>query len=207
MIAKKNRSSTLFLKTLASLGGLLWLIQVILWWGGTRSMTKKLILLRHAKSDWKQSYVHDFDRPLAKRGKKAAKWVGQVLAALGQLPDIVLTSPAKRAMDTVTYAAKSGAWQCPIRRVDAFYSGDVPDVFLHLKQLPDDITSSLVVGHEPIWSELLGACIGGCRVRFPTAALACVDLDTPTWKDMKPSQGTLLWFLPPRPFSDIFPAR
>ena len=68
---------------------------------------RTLLLLRHAKSDWDASYADDHERPLAKRGKKAAALIGRHLAATGQVPDRVVSSTAVRAADTVRRAMRS----------------------------------------------------------------------------------------------------
>ena len=72
-----------------------------------------LILFRHAKSDWDNN-VKDHDRPLAQRGIRAAKTMGNFLAAINKVPELALTSSAKRARDTLDLAARQGNWSCSI---------------------------------------------------------------------------------------------
>jgi len=86
-------------------------------------MTKQLMLLRHGKSDWSADYQLDLDRPLAKRGKKAARAVGMFLDKTGQTPELILQSPARRASQTLAHAIEAGGWSCSCRVMHALYEG------------------------------------------------------------------------------------
>ena len=77
-------------------------------------MAKKLILFRHAKSDWDSGAASDHARPLARRGVEAARVMGKFLMSAGEVPDQVLCSTAVRAMATVQLAAKAGGWIVPM---------------------------------------------------------------------------------------------
>jgi phosphohistidine phosphatase len=157
-----------------------------------------LILLRHGKSDWEADYGDDRDRPLAPRGRKAAKAVGRLLAEEGQVPDAAITSPAARAEDTLRRAMKGGGWTCPVRCADRLYRGGVPGLLTEIRAEPDATRVLLAVGHEPTWSEAITALTGGGRVRFPTAALARIDFDVGHWADIDAGTGVLVWMVPPR---------
>ena len=76
---------------------------------------RSVVLFRHGKSDWDADYNVDHERPLAKRGIKAAKRMGKYLAELDEIPDIVITSTAVRAKTTVELAMKAGAWSSEFR--------------------------------------------------------------------------------------------
>ena len=76
---------------------------------------KSVLFLRHGKSDWDAPFDHDHERPLAKRGRKAARLVGQYLAHIDFVPDGIVSSTALRARDTVALASESGSWGTPIR--------------------------------------------------------------------------------------------
>src|SRR2546421_11142351 len=85
-----------------------------------------LILFRHGKSDWDADYPGgDAARPLARRGRKAAKTMGRFLARAGQVPDAAITSPAVRAEDTLRLAMEGGGWTCPARAAPSLYGGGV----------------------------------------------------------------------------------
>src|SRR2546421_870243 len=83
-----------------------------------------LILFRHGKSDWDADYPGgDAARPLARRGRKAAKTMGRFLARAGQVPDAAITSPAVRAEETLRLAMDGGGWTCPARTAPSLYGG------------------------------------------------------------------------------------
>ncbi len=155
-----------------------------------------LLVLRHGKSDWDIEYGADIDRPLARRGRRAATAIGRHLAEVGPEPTLALTSPARRAQDTLERVMAAAGTTCPVRIVDRFYGHGVGAVVDELRELDEASETVLVVGHEPTWSDLI-AILTGSRVRFPTAALARLDLDAP-WADIGPGHATLTWLVLPR---------
>jgi phosphohistidine phosphatase len=157
-----------------------------------------LILFRHGKSDWDADYEDDRVRPLAPRGRKAAKTMGRFLARAGQVPDTAITSPAARAEDTLRRAMKAGGWTCPVRASDGLYHGGVSGLVGELRSEPDATGVVLAVGHEPTWSDAVAALTGGGHVRFPTAALARIDFDVARWEDVQTGTGVLAWMVVPR---------
>lgn len=161
-------------------------------------MSRTLILFRHGKSDWDAGVENDHERPLARRGIKAAQAMGRMLAEVGQLPDIAITSTATRAATTLDLAAEAGSWTNPIERTRALYATTPDAVLAFLKQLPDEHRSVLLVGHETTWSELVALLTGGGNLRFPTAAMARVDFPVETWREAAVGSGHLVWFIPPR---------
>lgn len=161
-------------------------------------MSRRLLLMRHGKSDWSASYGDDADRPLNARGRKASRAIGRFLTATGNQPQLAVTSPARRARDTLKLAAKAGRWDCPTCVAPCFYGSGPAELVHHLRdELPDSAERVLVVGHEPIWSEAV-ELLSGAHVRMPTAAVACIELDTPRWSDVTANSGRLLWLVPPR---------
>jgi len=159
---------------------------------------KTLYLLRHAKSDWENAFEGDHERTLAPRGIKAAERVGRMLATAGEIPDRVLTSSAVRARSTVELAAESGGWKSPQIVVPEFY-GSEPDIVIErVCREADDAQSLLLAGHEPVWSATASELIGGGMLRFPTAALARIDLAIDLWSELQQDRGQLVWFVIPR---------
>ena len=159
---------------------------------------KTLYFLRHGKSDWDAAYGDDHERPLAKRGRKAAKQLGKLLTDWKQQPDRIVTSSAVRALQTLDYARKAGGWQVPERVTEALYLAEPEAVLAEIHAEPDTAERLLLVGHEPTWSETISRLIGGGDVRVPTAAVARVDLDVEAWRDIQFGDGQLIWLLPPR---------
>jgi phosphohistidine phosphatase len=159
---------------------------------------RTLLLLRHAKSDWDAGAGEDFDRPLAKRGKKAAAEVGRFLRRAGAVPGEVLTSSAVRARTTVEVAAEAGGWDCPVRETRSLYEADPEDVVEEIRSLGSRAEVLLVAGHEPAWSSLLALLVGGGTFHLPTAALACVEFDADSWETLEPGRGRLAWLVNPK---------
>ena len=163
-------------------------------------MSKRLLLFRHAKSDWHAGALNDHERPLTKRGSEAARVMGRVLAAADQLPDLVVTSSAVRARTAVELAHEAGCWTCPVETSETLYDTDAASVLEIIRELPDTANNVLLAGHEPTWSELASLLIGGGDLRFPTAALARLNLDVARWRDIAFDCGALVWLLQPKFF-------
>ena len=159
---------------------------------------KSIILFRHGKSDWYADYDVDHNRPLAKRGIKAAKKMGVFLSELGQLPDIAVSSTAIRAKTTVGLAMDAGDWTCPLELDPTIYGGS-PNVLLHLVQEQDDTLNIIcLVGHEPNFSMFISMATHGRNIRFPTAAMAKIDFAVTSWKDVRFGEGKLAWLQQPK---------
>ncbi len=159
---------------------------------------KTILLLRHGKSDWDADFGHDHDRPLAKRGRKAAKTMGKFLVASGTLPDRIVTSTAKRARTTLELACKAGGLTAPVREARELYGAGPTDLLREIHAADDAADVLLLVGHQPGWGETVSRLIGGGAVQFPTAALARVDVDVQQWRDVAFGRGELVWLVPPK---------
>jgi phosphohistidine phosphatase len=161
---------------------------------------RSLILLRHAKSDWSTPRERgDLKRPLSKRGRNAARTMGRFLAQANQIPDSVISSPALRATETIQLAVASGKMVVPVRAAEGLY-GDVESVLAEIRKEPDSTEMLLVVGHEPVWSELASLLLGGASLRLPTCSVARIDFEGEHWKDLLVGRGRLAWLVVPRLF-------
>ncbi len=168
---------------------------------------RSLIMLRHGKSDWSAEYGDDDRaRPLARRGEKSARTVGQLIARSGSVPDVALTSPAVRASRTLRLAMEAGRWECPVRVREGLY-GDAASVLDEVRAEPPTTGILMVVGHEPAWSELARLLIGGGDLRVPTASLVRIELDVAAWSDVGPGSGELSWLVPGRLVADLSAAQ
>lgn len=168
-------------------------------------MDRKLVLLRHAKSSWKDEELDDFERPLAPRGQRAAPVVAADLIKRCGLPDLVLCSPAQRAMETWFNLAP----HCPKVKVEmvwALYMADLPTLLQTLQSLDNEIRHLLIIGHNPGLEELAQVLCGDgperelkrMRDKFPTAAYAEIALPAQTWPAVTPNSGRLLRFVRPK---------
>lgn len=159
---------------------------------------KTVLFLRHGKSDWDAPFEHDHERPLAKRGRKAAKAVGRYLTRVRQTPDAVITSTALRARDTIAIASEAGSWEVPIRESQALYGASPENLMRVIHSEPDENERLMLVGHEPTWSETVGLLIGQANIRFPTGAVACINFDVDTWSAVGFGEGELILLLSPK---------
>jgi phosphohistidine phosphatase len=158
-----------------------------------------LYLLRHGKSD-QRVMGPDRERPLRSRGRKAAGLVGRLLTARGEVPDLVLTSPAVRALATAELAAEAGGWKATLREEPAIYEGGVDDLLALVAGLHAAVERVLVVGHEPTTSATIER-LTGARVVVPTAALAHVDVTS--YAGVGDGSAELLWLVTPRMLADL----
>ena len=124
--------------------------------------------------------------------------MGRALTALDQVPDQIVSSTALRARDTVARAANAGGWTSPVVTTRRLYEASPSGVLEVVSGLDENVDRVLLAGHEPTWSELTGSLVGGAQVRFPTAALARIDLEIDRWTVVRFGAGTLVWLLTPR---------
>jgi phosphohistidine phosphatase len=162
---------------------------------------KTLLLLRHAKSDWEDSSLRDFDRPLAGRGKRDAPRIGKALRKRGSLPDLIISSPAARAKATIEAVAKAAKLNLEIRFDEGVYGASSPELIKLIHGLPDKDSCVLLVGHNPGFEDLCGR-LSGSQQRMPTAALACIEFQIDHWEDVNDGQGKLRWLLTPKQLDD-----
>lgn len=155
-----------------------------------------LMLLRHAKSDWKAGFAYDRDRPLNKRGVRSAKAVGRFVGRNGLVPDLVLASPAVRTATTADLAAAAGGWDTEIKAVPELYGAD-PAAALRIVREAPRVERLMLVGHEPTMSGLV-AYLSGSRLRITTATLASLRLTRGRWKDAGGGTAELELLVRPR---------
>jgi len=142
---------------------------------------RSLLILRHAKSSWDDPSQDDYDRPLNKRGRKEAKAVGKRMRS--RLPDLVLSSSAVRARETVALWQKASRYEGPIEERRDFYLAS-PERYLEaLQGLGTRGATTMVVGHNPGLEELV-LRLTGRHEPMPTAALAELELALDSWEDL-----------------------
>ncbi|WP_407519823.1 SixA phosphatase family protein [Methylobacterium oryzisoli] len=165
---------------------------------------RRLILLRHAKSDWPDG-VADSDRPLAPRGREAAPRMAAHLAEEGLVPDRVLVSPARRTQETwdLVRPALPGAAD---ETVPQLYEASAKRLLDVVRSAPDEAATLMLIGHNPGLQELGHHLLSdddrdGLRAlarKFPTAAVAVIDLAADRWAEISPGTGTLERFVTPK---------
>lgn len=169
-------------------------------------MSKRLILLRHAKSAWDNQDIADFDRPLAPRGRKAAPVVGAYLARKNYVPDLVLCSSAKRASETLDLTIAGWPKQPTVRRLKSLYLAMPREMLKRLQTAGSEFAAVMLVGHNPGIADLANwlchdgdpAARGALARKFPTGAVAVIDFDVEDWKDVDAETGKLIDFATPK---------
>jgi phosphohistidine phosphatase len=153
---------------------------------------KTLLILRHAKSDWGNSRLADYDRPLNERGKGDAPRMGQLLRDEELVPDLIITSSAERAQTTAELAAIASGYENEITYTRRLYHA-APDAYIELLQeMGGDHACVMVVGHNPGIAYLV-ELLTGADEPMPTAALAQVELPINQWTELDEStEGKLV---------------
>lgn len=163
---------------------------------------KSLLLLRHGKSSWSDDSLADHDRPLKKRGRRAAQQMGRLLAALQLVPDLVLTSTAIRARDTAVLMADTAGYRGTISAIAELYHAD-PAAFVEVvSQISTEPEVILVVGHNPGMEEWLRQLVES-QHEMPTAAVAQIELPVESWGEVtQETRGTLRGLWVPKEVAD-----
>jgi len=164
---------------------------------------KRLLVMRHAKSDWNAGVASDHARPLNNRGRNAAPAMGRLLTAIGESPDHIFTSSAVRAKTTAELASEGGGWDAHIDVRDALYEASPDGVLREIATAPDSTQRLMVVGHQPTLGGLVGVVTGG-SVAVKTATVVIIDLYLgSSWASAEPPHGELLAVLQPRHLEDL----
>ena len=166
-------------------------------------MSRSLILLRHGKSDW-DTDVDDFNRPLKKRGINASIQAGKWLRENKLVPDFVISSSARRAMQTAELCcAAMGIKKKNIYRQKHIYLATPEELLLSLEDCPKQAKRVMLVGHNPGLEELLYFLVNNQLTipedgkLMPTATLAVLDMPD-SWRKLKNGTGTLKFLTRPR---------
>ena len=157
---------------------------------------KTLMLLRHAKSSWGDSSARDFDRPLAARGIADAPRVGRALQQRGPMPDLILSSPAVRATQTIEAVGKAAGLVTP-QFDQNIYGASSAELLAIIRDLPDAISCAMLVGHNPGFGDLVSRLTDTSQ-DMPTAALACMEFQIENWADVEDGGGKLAWLITPK---------
>jgi phosphohistidine phosphatase len=165
-------------------------------------MVKRLYLLRHAKSNWGDPSLADEERPLAPRGRKAAARMARHLRQEGIRPDLVLCSTALRATETLK-AIERALEDTPTRAEKGLYGASAETLLARVRQVPDDVGSVMLIGHNPGLEDLATLLASGgpelprLREKYPTCALATLDVGEEAWSLLQPGEAELVGLVTP----------
>jgi phosphohistidine phosphatase len=161
---------------------------------------KRLMILRHAKSDWNAGASSDHARPLNRRGTDAAMTIGRVLTKIGEAPDLIYTSSALRARETAMLATQAGDWDAEMVELDELYGTSARAALAIAAGAPDNVERLMLVGHQPTWGNLIHK-LTGASVAMKTATVAGVELHMDIWEHAPEAMGSLTYLLQPRLFT------
>ena len=172
-------------------------------------MKRSLHIMRHGKSDWNISSCSDFERPLAKRGQKAVKRMGQWLMQQGLIPDHIISSPANRAQQTAIGICRAiKISETTINWEPKVYGAEMETLLDVIAACPSEKQRVMLIGHNP-GLEMLVRYLAGETLEtsnnnnpMPTAALASLNMPN-NWKGLDAGAGHLISIIRPRELTDI----
>jgi len=145
---------------------------------------KLLTLIRHAKSSWKEPGRDDFDRPLNKRGERDSPRMGQRLARSGSVPELIVSSSARRAAETTReIAAQLGDGSVEVVLERELYLASPSRLLETVRALDPRVGHAALVAHNPGITDFLNALTGSCIDNVPTCGVARLRLDIEGWSE------------------------
>ena len=158
---------------------------------------RALYLLRHAKSSWKDVDLADFDRPLSSRGRRASESIGQFLKSKEIAFDLVVSSPAVRARQTIELVLRTAKMRPELRFDERIYEATSARLLEVISQIENEYKSVLMVGHNPGMQEIL-LLLTGQNEEYPTAALTKIAFKNLKWTEVGNKKGSLEWIVRPK---------
>ncbi len=146
---------------------------------------RTLFLIRHAKSSWDNPGLRDFNRPLNERGLHDAPLMAQMLVKRGIRPDLIVSSPAKRALGTAVFFARAfGMEETGIVQEEDIYEATPTDILRIISRLPDDARTVMLFGHNPTFTEVANRFSADFVDNIPTCGIVQIESDAESWKSL-----------------------
>jgi phosphohistidine phosphatase len=159
---------------------------------------KTLLLLRHAKSSWKDANIDDHERRLKKRGRKEARKMGRLIAAENLMPETMASSSARRCRQTADHVIHHSDYRGEVRMTSELYDADTSRLREFVGKLSDQAARVMLIGHNPGLEEFLESLVGE-HTPLTTGALAQVEVQIDRWADLSSdTRGTLIKVWEPR---------
>jgi len=156
---------------------------------------KKLYLIRHAKSSWSEEGMSDFERPLNKRGKKDLPFMANRLKEFCIKPDLILSSPAKRAQKSAKIIAETINYSVDnITYDESLYDSSYTTYRYLLDSLDDKLNTVFIVAHNPTLTEVGERLSGAILTNIPTCSIVCIEFDVKSFKDIEEDSGKIIFF-------------
>lgn len=158
---------------------------------------KTLYVLRHAKASWDNPDWSDFERPLNKRGLEEAQFIGASIYERGLQPELIISSPAKRAKQTAVLVKELAEVSRAVEFDERIYEASPLTLFNLIREFDDKFDAILTIGHNPGFEDLV-RMLTGETLTMSTAALAKINLEIESWKDVETGANTLEFAILPK---------
>ncbi len=163
---------------------------------------RTLYITRHAKSSWDDPALDDFHRPLNERGQRDAPFMAKVFASRNEPVDLLVSSPAVRALSTARIFAAALGMQA-ITEERSLYLAELPTLLKHVNQLPDTAERVMFFGHNPGLSELVEHLGDDDLGEIPTCAVVRIDLPIDAWAEASLGLGSVVWYDHPKQHPEL----
>ncbi len=165
---------------------------------------KTIILVRHAKSSWKDLSLDDFDRPLNKRGKRNAPFMGEKLKEMEIMPDLILSSPAKRAKKTAIAITKAiGYPKKKIKYDNNMYHSSAWYLLEMVRNQDNKNETIMLFGHNPDLNIIADMLLKQNPVyNIPTTGVYCIRFDVDKWEKVQEGKGEAVFFDYPKRYTE-----
>ena len=152
---------------------------------------KRLLLMRHAKSSWKDSDIPDNERPLKKKGHKDAEKMGKLLKSKKLVPDLIIASTAVRAEKTAEDIAKACKYKNEIVFSDSLYMAEPADILNVIKEHAKKQNCVMIIGHNPGLEAFLQILTGKVE-SLSTASIAYLGAKIDKWNELSGEENITL---------------
>jgi phosphohistidine phosphatase len=165
---------------------------------------KKLLIVRHAKSSREYSELTDFERPLSVKGRASVPLMGELVKKNRSIPDLIISSPANRALSTARLMAEQLGYPLTnIRVEERIYEAWLEDLLEVLRKQDTAKKTIMLVGHNPGLQLLADFLAGFPHDNLPTCGIVCMELEVDTWDQLEQDSGKILFFESPKKLSKL----
>ncbi len=162
---------------------------------------KELFVVRHAKSSWDSPHLDDHDRPLNQRGLRDAHFLSRHLKKLGETPEIIISSSAKRALMTASYfheVFKMKNKQLKISK--SLYHAGVFEIFEVVQDISEKYSQVMIIGHNPGFTYFVNKFTNHPLANLPTCGIVKLGIKAPSWKEFNPQNTWIDNYIYPKQF-------
>ena len=164
--------------------------------------TKTLYLVRHGKAGWRHHEVNDADRPLKKKGVEESRMMALHLRTKDTFPDLIITSPAKRAVQTArVFSEELGISDKYVQQNISIYSASLEEVLTVILGLDDKYSNVMIIGHDPALANVAGFLTGRVVEKIPTAGIVEITFNTNHWSKVSEDSGNMQFSISPKMFA------